>query len=238
VKEVPTYHHVIPERKYQITITHDVLLDAESAQKKRIEIIKKVLCTMRFPEPTDDGRDRQPESLINDVARVIAYHWPKPEHKVDRSMINKVKKLQGLAKKLMRYEENIGSRPELTPKKQMSITMLHNSGLSSDMVRAIAIAADAEIYDKDAIPQKGRICNTTALWLAECFLEYYPLLAGREAGVHAEHDYVVTLGELFCKLKFPAKPQHYAKLAFAAAESKHALACTAEFGRTEGSQSA
>lgn len=93
--------------------------------------------------------------------------------------------------------------------------ILRNPNLFSGITLGMTEALKAVVINNSCIldvkPVKGRPENTLALQLGKKFAVYYPMLAGKPAGVNADHDFVLTLGEIFRILELNAKPQHFAK---------------------------
>lgn len=176
----------IPGRKGCITISHDIFGEVKGFQE-RVGKVNKIL----------EGLCPDPEAVpvvTQVIARDLAKIWEARPLPRAKGLLEKVKKLRNSAQYLLNKRDK-----------------LELSGISSEMLYAIAALADAEIYEKRAEPKSGRFLNKGAQRLAEAFVYHYVSLTGKEPGVSEGHDFVWHLGELFEALNFTAKPQHYAK---------------------------
>jgi len=129
------------------------------------------------------------------VARELAMIWEAGQRRdVDKRVIAKVVRIKNLTAELLAPCDSLAA-----------------AGVSGDMMSAVFGVDRAAVYAERSKPQRGRRENAAALQVAERFKEYYPIITGRKIGSNADHDFVMSLGEIFEILGFKVNPQHYAK---------------------------
>lgn len=210
---MPNNKHDTQERELSVTVEHKIIGEVEGWPQRQAAV-EKVLCNL-VVDPVEAGDFIPMSFVIPDIARDLARYWETKHRKslIDRHIIKTVEKIKKLSKSLVDDDNN-------NPHK----TKIYNSTLSFEMLLALHKVARAPIYTKSRMPTRGRTANSGAMNLAHTFAHHYIALTGRQPGVNADHDFVMTLGELFEALGFKARPQHYAKQAVEALEREREIA--------------
>ena len=206
---MPTYEHEIPARKVRITISSEVIGEVAGFAERMAKVEKILLGLANDPAP-GDARGIPISAITPMIARELAMIWEKTlELHSDKLALGKIKKIKALAQSLTGHQ----------------FDNLANSGVSIEMINTIRSVADAPMFSEWAIPKKGRSKNKSAQRLANAFVCHFPVLTGKEIGVNADHDFVMTLGEIYKALGFRVKsPQHYAKQAVKAIANERSAA--------------
>lgn len=185
----------IPGRTIRVTVSHENHGEVAGFQERvnKVNAILETLCRSSKPVPYATL------TMARDLARI----WEARPSRRDEKLIEKVRKLRTSARSLLDDRDR-----------------LELSGVSSQMLYALAAMSETEIFEKRNEPKARRPANNGALQLALAFAYHYAVLTGKEPGVSRDHDFVYNLGLLFDALNFTAKSQHYAKEAVKAFKAR------------------
>jgi len=209
---MPNNKHDTQERELSVTVEHKIIGEVEG-WRQRQAAVEKVLRNL-VVDPVEAGDFIPMSFAIPAISRDLARYWETPNRKlqIDHNIIKTVEKIQKLSRSLVDNDS-----------KNSRKNIIYNSTLSFEMLLALHKVARAPIYTKSSMSVRGRTANSGAMNLAHTFAHHYIALTGRQPGVNADHDFVMTLGELFEALGFKARPQHYAKQAVEALEREREI---------------